>query len=120
MSNIYHIISEADWRNALENGSYQPVSLQAEGFIHFSYLHQVVGSANLFYANQDHLLLLVVDPEKLAAEVHYENTTGGAELFPHLYGLLNLEAVVTVLPLSRDAEGNFCLPSALTNTTTPT
>jgi len=41
------------------------------------------------------LLILEIDTDALQAELVHENLEGGKELFPHIYGPLNLEAVVT-------------------------
>lgn len=108
---IYHIIPAADWVEAQAKGSYTPVSIQAEGFIHCSNLGQVTGSANLFFKGQTHLKLLQITVDQLAAKLVYENTTGGTELFPHLYGTLNLQAVNQVFDLGTDADGQFVLPN---------
>jgi uncharacterized protein (DUF952 family) len=110
---IYHILTVDEWKKALNLGSYQPASLQQEGFIHFSKLEQVLHTANHYYANQDGLCVLVVDTGKLVPEIRMENTSGGTELFPHLYGSLNLEAVQSVVALSHDAAGLFPMPAEL-------
>lgn len=110
---IYHIIPEADWRKALEMGSYQPESLESEGFIHFSKLEQVTDTAQRYYAGRTDLMLLQVEADKAVGEVKFENTHGGEELFPHLYSLLNLDAVATVFKLSPNADGSYSLPKGL-------
>jgi uncharacterized protein (DUF952 family) len=51
--------------------------------------------------------LLCIEEEKLTAPVRYENLEGGKELFPHIYGPLNLEAVAQALAFSPGAEGKF-------------
>jgi uncharacterized protein (DUF952 family) len=107
---ICHIIPETDWKQALEAGSYQPASLPLEGFIHFSTPQQVLKTAVRFYAHHSGLLLLLVEPARLAAELRYEVAADTAELFPHLYGPLNLEAVVDVQPFPLDDAGNFQFP----------
>ena len=110
---IYHIIPEADWRKALEIGSYQPESLAAEGFIHFSKLEQVTDTAQRYYADRKDLMLLQVESEKAVGEVKFENTHGGEELFPHLYSLLNLDAVANVFGLPPNDDGSYTLPEGL-------
>ena len=111
---IYHIIPEADWRKAFEMGSYQPESLASEGFIHFSKQEQVTDTASRYYAGRKDLLLLQVETEKAVGEVKFENTSGGEELFPHLYSLLNLDAVINVFELPPNADGSYSLPNELT------
>ena len=45
------------------------------------------------------LVLLVIDPARLTAEVRFEHADG--DDFPHLYGSLELAAVIEVRALSR-------------------
>jgi len=40
-----------------------------------------------------------IDTELLTPELVYENTVGGDELFPHVYGEINMDAVVQIAPL---------------------
>ena len=104
---IYHITTPSDWQAAQSSGQYQAASLSSEGFIHCSLAEQVERSANLHFAGQRSLIVLVIDDQKTQSRVVYENTSGGQELFPHLYGPLETAAVVRVLPLELDAEGRF-------------
>jgi uncharacterized protein (DUF952 family) len=92
------------------------------GFIHFSTRQQVVGTANVFYAGQCGLVLLVVDPSKLRQELRWESpahphpqpdSPTNSQLFPHLYGPLNLDAVVDVFDFEPDPNGKFALPPQL-------
>ena len=92
---IYHVISNTDWQNALENGFYEAASLATEGFIHTSKENQVKGVLERYYLNQMDLLLLHIDEEKLISELKYEVAPSTNEAFPHIYGRLNLDAVVS-------------------------
>jgi len=103
---ILHITTHEAWRQAQEDGVYIPASLKTEGFIHLSTPEQVVATANRFYRGQTDLVLLVVDTERLEPELLYEESEPG-EWFPHLYGPLNLDAVVSVQPISSDPDGYF-------------
>lgn len=105
---ILHITTQAEWQAALEAGSYAPASLEAEGFIHCSRPEQVARVANVFYAGQPDLLLLHIDPERLAAELRWEAADG--DEFPHIYGRLNLEAVTGVEDFLPDEAGEFHFP----------
>ncbi|MBI9049458.1 MAG: DUF952 domain-containing protein [Anaerolineaceae bacterium] len=110
---IYHIIPQNDWRDAVEQGSYQPESLASEGFIHFSKKEQVIDTAHRYYHGRTDMQLLQVDTDKAVAQVKFENTHGGEELFPHLYGLLNLDSVTNVYELTPDQNGIFSLPARI-------
>lgn len=99
---IYHIAAQADWDNAQTAGAYTADSLASQGFIHCSTAAQVPGTAARFFAGRRDLLLLTIDPARLAAELRYEEGEPG-QLFPHLYGPLNLDAVTEARPLDPDS-----------------
>ena len=109
MSRIYHITTAADWQAALAAGAYTADTLAGEGFIHLSTGAQVIGTANRFFRGRPGLVLLAVDPARLLAELRYEESEPG-QRFPHLYGPLNLDAVVAVAPLDPAPDGTFALP----------
>jgi uncharacterized protein (DUF952 family) len=107
---LYHITPQTDWQKALSDGCYTADSLEREGFIHCSTRAQVIATADRFYHGQAGLLLLVIDPQRLGAEVKYETPPGTSEAFPHIYGPLNLEAVVKALDFPPRADGSFTFP----------
>lgn len=121
MSHIYHITRRDDWLAGKAAGQYTAASLASEGFIHFSTAAQVPAVANSFYQGQDDLVLLVVETEQLIVPLKWEAPIGlpppsGAtdqELFPHLYGPLNLAAVQRVLDFPPGPDGLFHLPKEL-------
>ena len=91
---IYHVDTAATWNAALENGFYEADSLKTEGFIHSSKIEQVAGVLNRYYKNQADLILLHIDETKLTAPLKYELAPSVNETFPHIYGSINLDAVV--------------------------
>jgi uncharacterized protein (DUF952 family) len=114
MDDIFHITRSADWQAARRHGSYtlstRDRTLQEVGFIHCSYAHQVAGTANMIFPGQNDLVLLVIDPERLRAPLRQEAATEGGEAFPHIYGPLNLEAVVEVHAYPPKPDGTFGPP----------
>ncbi len=111
---IYHITSRTSWSAVQKSGAYSADSLASEGFIHCSKTNQILRVANNIFANQRGLVLLEIDPSQLKPEVRWEAGADKAdELFPHLYGPLNLEAVVRVLDFEPGADGKFHLPVSL-------
>ena len=95
MSLIYHIVPTADWVKQERYPHYETASLQTEGFIHLSTKEQVTGTLNRYYRHVPDLLLLHVDTDKLTNDLRYE-LANNRELFPHLYGPLNKDAVVHI------------------------
>jgi uncharacterized protein (DUF952 family) len=92
---LYHLTTTDAWEAALQLGHYEPPSLAAEGFIHLSTESQWPETQARFFKNVPKVLLLTIDSEKLTAEVILEDLYGHGA-FPHLYGILNLGAVVSV------------------------
>ena len=111
MKLILHITQRTAWDSAQASSSYTAPSLATEGFIHCSTPAQVVATAERFYANQHGLVLLVIDPARVQPEIKYEpGTDKPDDLFPHIYGALNLDAVTRVVDFEPDAAGRFHLP----------
>jgi uncharacterized protein (DUF952 family) len=69
---IYHITTRDASLLARQTGEYRTESLARDGFIHLSQHHQVLGVVNAFYAGQKDLVILIVDPTRLKAELKYE------------------------------------------------
>lgn len=115
---ILHILSRSQWDLARQRGDYQPPSLEAEGFIHCSTIAQVIGTANVFFHGQHDLLVLRIDERKLVSRLEFEAPADAGDvrprtLFPHLYGPLNLDAVIDAIELPSNTDGSFRLPPAL-------
>jgi uncharacterized protein (DUF952 family) len=110
---IYHITSRKAWRDAQQRGDYRVESLETEGFIHCSQDTQVLPVAEKYYAGQRNLLVLKVDPSLLTSDLKCEPPAEGApppgvaegELFPHVYGPINLGAIVKVFDLETNSQG---------------
>ncbi len=109
MIDLFHITRRADWQKALEEGAYQADTLASQGFIHCSTRAQVVSVANRIYHGQHDLVLLEIDSRRVQPEIRFENLEGGTELFPHIYGPLNLEAVEKVVEFKPGPDGTFTL-----------
>jgi len=106
---IFHITTATEWRAATEAGRYTAPSLDVEGFIHTSTADQVPRTAARFYADIDDLVLLEIDPESVTPEIRWEPSDG--ELFPHIYGPLDLAAVRGAHPFGPAPDGSFPRPA---------
>ena len=111
---FFHIIAHDAWQEAKKAGRYAPDSLALEGFIHLSQKAQITRPANLLYAGRTDLMLLVIDASRLHADVVMEpGSHGEAEDFPHLYGVLNVDAVVDAVRFPPNSDGTFDVPEGL-------
>src|SRR6185436_1125809 len=116
---IYHITNAEAWRTAREAGVYRAESLDTEGFIHCSTEQQVGATATRYFPGATGLVVLCVDVSLLHGEVRYEDTSGHDQLFPHIYGPLDLVAVRSVVELPPAADGTFVFnfdPNAIAET----
>lgn len=107
---ILHIAAREEWEAARVLGEYRADTLDSEGFIHCSTPEQVLIPANERFQGRSDLLLLVIEPARLRAELVYEDCYETGQAFPHVYGPLNLDAVVRAVPFPPGPDGRFSLP----------
>lgn len=88
---IFHVATQSDWHECMEGDHYIPTAFSGEGFIHCCKIHQLSGVMQRYFQGRKELLLLHIDASKLRAPLRYE---GRGELFPHLYGPLNKDALI--------------------------
>src|SRR5688500_4053894 len=96
MAIIYHITTEPEWEEARKSGLYTAPSLNEEGFIHCSQLEQIPGVLERFFKGKANLVRLSIDTDKLSSRLIYEWSPSIADTFPHIYGPININAVVVV------------------------
>ncbi len=96
---IYHVTTQNEWEQAKMNGEYKPAGFDTEGFIHCSIERQVPGVLDRFYKGQTGLIKLKIEKAKLQRPLLFELATDLDELFPHIYGALNLDSVVEEIVL---------------------
>ena len=107
---IYKICDAAAWRAAESAGVFRGAAIDlADGYIHFSSRDQVAETAARHFAGVPDLVLVAVDADALGPALRHEPSRGGA-LFPHLYGVLPMSAVVSVKPLPLGADGRHVFP----------
>ena len=133
---IFHIASMRDWIDAKQAGDYRVSTLGRkladQGFIHASTSDQVESVANAIYRGARGLVLLVIDPRKVKPDIRYEPATPetaearrvtsevksehpaqAGQLFPHIYGPLNVDAVVEALGFESEFNGRFYFPAEI-------
>ena len=94
MKRTFHLVGAEEWQPA--GGLWRPASLEGQGFVHLSFAEQLQGTLDLHFPGRGPLWLLEVDPgalENLVLEPSRED-----QLFPHLYGPLQLKDVCLARP----------------------
>ena len=114
MNTILHITPRDRWETAKNLGTYRSDTLDTEGFIHCSTLAQFIGSANRFFHQQTALVILVIDVDRVTSELRYEGADPN-NLFPHIYGELNIDVVTQSIDLETNTDGSFVMPKELIN-----
>ena len=110
---IYKICKSAMLQEARGRGRFEGSADDLrDGFIHLSAGHEVAGTLAKYFAGQRDLVLLAVDPERLGAGLRWEKSRGG-ELFPHLYGPLDLDHVISIEALVLQEDGTHRLPEGV-------
>jgi uncharacterized protein (DUF952 family) len=100
---IHHIALAESWQAAQDAGAYTTSTLGLEldevGFIHCSRPEQLDGVFQRFYADiTEPLLILTIDTDLLTAPWQLDDVPGEQLSFPHVYGPLNVGAVVSAEP----------------------
>jgi len=115
---ICHITTRAAWEAGQATGLFRSPEFDEFKFIHCSPCEQVLMVANAYFAGRTGLMLLVVDPARLTSPVRWEpphwsgrlpGFTDGL-LFPHVYGPINVDAVVRTAELVPNETGAFVMP----------
>ncbi|MGB7341333.1 MAG: DUF952 domain-containing protein [Phototrophicaceae bacterium] len=119
---IYHLTTAIEWKMAQQAGTYSAPSLDTEGFIHCSTREQVLPVANAFYMNEEELVILCINEDKLEADVKWEApahiegheppANSDDNLFPHIYGIINIDAVDNYVMMPKDDSG-YHLPDGI-------
>ncbi|MDE2842224.1 MAG: DUF952 domain-containing protein [Chloroflexota bacterium] len=109
MARIFHLLPAQDWNDAKDGQSWSPPSLAAEGFIHCSKDHdQLRGVMQRLFADRTDMLALELETDNLAHTLVWE-PSGSGEIYPHIYGPLNLDAAIVVWEVLPDGASGFAL-----------
>jgi uncharacterized protein (DUF952 family) len=113
MTLIYKISPRQPWAEAQNKGVFDGAPIDfADGYIHFSAAHQVRETATKYFINVPDLVLAAIDTAALGSALKWEASRGG-DIFPHLYGPLQMSAVTTVYDMPLDADGVPILPDMI-------
>ena len=97
-----------DWPEILKYGMYRPATLETEKFIHCAMPRQLADVANKYF-HGEHRIVWVIDPKLVSSPIKYEGKPNG-ELYPHIYGPLNLDAIIATFDMQPEADGSYQVP----------
>lgn len=108
-STTFHLVAGAYYRDCDASADYVPESFDHDGFIHCTNgAENVAATANRYYAGDQRMYIaLVISTSLVRAAIKYEDPE---RIYPHIYGPLNRDAIVTILPMLRNADGTFLPP----------
>ena len=91
---------------------YVPEPFGREGFIHTTEGREAVSITltKYYQSSVEPWVVLYIDQDRVTSPIRYDDP---AEVFPHIYGPLNREAIVAVRSIERAADGTFLRPEAL-------
>ncbi len=109
MNLTYHLVPKRYFDSLDAGADYIPAAFAQDGFIHCTDTPtEMARVANLFYnSDPSPHLYLYIDKGRVRAPIRYEDAE---KKYPHIYGPLNREAIISIREARRDAEGNFLPP----------
>jgi len=105
-----HLVAAEYFRDADRGAPYLPPGFADDGFIHCTDgVEELARTGTRYYRDDRRMYIaLVIDKARVLADVRYEDER---RIYPHIYGALNRDAIVAVVPVLRAADGSFLPPS---------
>ena len=100
-------MTEKSWNKVKNEKSFGKEDLRKYGFIHCSTIEYFWRVAPIFKDVKEPLVLICIDEDKLNAEIKYEDSDNCGRYYPHIFGEINIDSVVQVLPFLRDDNINY-------------
>lgn len=104
---ILHCMKKTTWQERKDKKYWGKRNMEADGFIHCSTVEYFWRVAPNFRNIKEDLVLVCIDESKLKSKVRYEDTDNCGRAYPHVYGLINNDAVIKVLPFLRNENGTY-------------
>jgi uncharacterized protein (DUF952 family) len=104
---IFHITNASDAGKLFSKGIYTTESLERKGCIHCSLRHQVKPVLEKLFSEHEDLVILKISTTGLGKKLVFENRPGEVELYPHVYGTIEVDDILEVIPFSKSEEGSW-------------
>lgn len=111
---ILHCMPESAWETARTQPCFGEASVAAGGFVHCSSIEYMWRVAPNFVGEPEPLVLLMLDTERIPAEIRWEDFDNCGRKYPHVYGIIPTVAVTGILPFLCDEQGNWLKNEELT------
>jgi uncharacterized protein (DUF952 family) len=106
----YKIMSANELEQLQRTDTFRGTSVDlADGYIHLSSASQLTETVEKHIKDITGLVVAAVDLSRLGDTVRWEPSRGG-QLFPHIYGVLTTEAVISAIPLEKAKDGKVKVP----------
>jgi uncharacterized protein (DUF952 family) len=108
----YHGTPAEYFDGLAQDEPYLPADFGRDGFIHCTNGERRLADvlSEFYRETAGEWLVLYIDLDLVTAPVRYDDPD---EVFPHIYGPLNRDAIVAVRQIGRMADGRFLLPPRL-------
>jgi uncharacterized protein (DUF952 family) len=105
----YHGTPRQYFRDLDPANPYVPADYAKDGFIHTTEGREAVSIVlTTFYkASREPWVVLFIDQDRVTSPIRYDDP---AEVFPHIYGPLNRDAILAVEDIGRAPDGTFLKP----------
>jgi len=112
---ILHCIRKQYWDTVKDETFFGKEMIEQDGFIHCSTVEYFWRVAPNFKNVDEDIVLLCIDTDALKAEIKWEDGDDCGRYYPHIYGLINTDSIVDILPYIKDLNGNFIKNKELMN-----
>lgn len=104
---ILHCIRKVEWNKVKDKKQWGKDLIEKDGFIHCSTLEFFWRVAPNFNDINEELIILLIDENKLISPIKYEDGDNSGRYYPHVYGEINNDAIIKILPFLKDKNGNY-------------
>ena len=112
MDSIYILVRPDIWELAQKTHQFFERTLANEGFIHACHWHQLDRVANAYFQDTQDLVIVEIDPAKVQPPIRWEESASTGEVYPHIYGILNISATTEVQRIHRsNLQERFEIPA---------
>ncbi len=110
---ILHCLKQATWESYQDKKEYGKELVTRDGLIHCSSVENFWRVAPNFNHIKEPLVLLCIDTTKVNAEIRWEDFDNCGRTYPHIYGVLNIDAIIEIVPFLKDEHEDFFLNEEL-------